>query len=450
VEAKNTGLALREASKCGMLPVEPSREPLKGLNMARRRGTQKGRVHKQGKMWYVAYREDALNADGKLVRVRRNARICSTEGVSKRQAQRIADEQILNKVNLQSQQPSSMVTFKDYVESRFKPQFVQHKKHAGQLHYAYILDEHVIPILGSCRLRDVDNDVVQRLIDMKAEHLSPQTVRHIRNTVRKVFAHAKSRRAFVGELPTEGVELPEMVKTKEAHAMDFNQAMGFLAALKEVSAVAYAMVLLALVTSMNIAEMLGLRRRRVNLTEVPTMVDGRLVDGPSVSVRENCYRGVFGTVKAKSRVRDVPITMPVVEALQTVLTDSPSSGRDGLVFCTEKGTPLDEKNLMRRVIKPVAVKLGMQWMGWHVLRHTHATLSERIGMALVDRQAQMGHSDVRMTLNYTHVDMGRRRVGLTDLTDRLLGCSKGAGLETNTPIVALNDTKKSPSMAVSH
>lgn len=401
-------------------------------------------------MWYVAYREDALDADGKIVRVRKNVRIADAREKSKREAQKIADEEILNTVNLQSQRPSSMVTLKDYVEGRFKPQFVKHKKHAGQLHYTYILDEHVIPILGGYKLRDVDNDVVQRLIDMKAEHLSPQTVRHIRNTVRKVFAHAKSRRAFVGELPTEGVELPEMVKTKEAHAMDFNQAMEFLVALKEVSAVAYAMVLLALVTSMNIAEMLGLRRRRVNLTEVPITVDGRLVDGPSVSVRENCYRGVFGTVKAKSRVRDVPISTPVVEALQRAFADSAFSGPDDLVFCTEKGTPLDEKNLMRRVIKPVAVKLGMAWMGWHVLRHTHATLSERIGMALVDRQAQMGHSDLRMTLRYTHTDMGRRRVGLTDLTDRLLGRTQGADSEANTPIVALNDTKESQAMAVSH
>ena len=59
-------------------------------------------------------------------------------------------------------------------------------------------------------------------------------------------------------------------------------------------------------------------------------------------------------------------------------------------------------------------------MGWHVLRHTHATLSERIGMALSDRQDQMGHADYRMTLHYTHGDMERRRAGLTALTDRLV------------------------------
>jgi integrase len=104
---------------------------------------------------------------------------------------------------------------------------------------------------------------------------------------------------------------------------------------------------------------------------------------------------------------------------------------------------------MRRVIKPVAVKRGMPWIGWHVLRHTHATLSERIGMALVDRQAQMGHSDLRMTLRYTHMDMGRRRLGLSDLTHRLLGrASEDA--TTTTPVVTLNDTKECEALAVTH
>jgi len=37
----------------------------------------------------------------------------------------------------------------------------------------------------------------------------------------------------------------------------------------------------------------------------------------------------------------------------------------------------------------------MPWLSWHAFRHTHATLGEQIGMALSDRQAQMGHGDVR-------------------------------------------------------
>ena len=63
----------------------------------------------------------------------------------------------------------------------------------------------------------------------------------------------------------------------------------------------------------------------------------------------------------------------------------------------------------------------MPWLSWHVFRHTHATLGEQIGMALSDRQAQMGHGDPRMTMHYTHSDLDRRRAAVETMSDRLMG-----------------------------
>ena len=40
-------------------------------------------------------------------------------------------------------------------------------------------------------------------------------------------------------------------------------------------------------------------------------------------------------------------------------------------------------------------------------------------MTLSDRQAQMGHGDVRMTLHYTHSDLERRRAAVETMADRL-------------------------------
>jgi integrase len=61
------------------------------------------------------------------------------------------------------------------------------------------------------------------------------------------------------------------------------------------------------------------------------------------------------------------------------------------------------------VVQPVAEGLGMPWLGWHVFRHTHATLADKVGMAPTGRRAQLGHGDYRMTMLYTHADLGRRR-----------------------------------------
>ncbi len=84
------------------------------------------------------------------------------------------------------------------------------------------------------------------------------------------------------------------------------------------------------------------------------------------------------------------------------------------------------------------MKLELPWLGWHVFRHTHATFGELIGMALSDRQAQMGHSDVRMTLHYTHSDLNRRRQSIEELTARLIGSVNCAEIQ---PVLTLYDTK---------
>ena len=141
----------------------------------------------------------------------------------------------------------------------------------------------------------------------------------------------------------------------------------------------------------------------------------------SLAVRENCYRGKFGSVKAKSRRRNLPLSRTVVDALLEIRPASRFNGPEDLVFASRNGTPLNENNLLKRVLKPAGQRLGIPWLSWHVFRHTHATLGEQIGMALSDRQAQMGHGDVRMTLHYTHSDLNRRRQAIEAISDRLIG-----------------------------
>lgn len=113
------------------LCVEPSREPLEGTQTARRRGQQAGYLHRQGDKWYLAYCEDALDADGKIIRVRRNQPIAAVKEVSKREAQRIARD-ILNRVDEQAQRPNSLATVQQFIQTRFDPDVVWALKNAGR------------------------------------------------------------------------------------------------------------------------------------------------------------------------------------------------------------------------------------------------------------------------------------------------------------------------------
>ena len=90
-------------------------------------------------------------------------------------------------------------------------------------------------------------------------------------------------------------------------------------------------------------------------------------------------------------------------------------------------------------------------MGWHVFRHTHSTLAEDLGMALSDRQAQVGHGDYHMTMLYTHSDFNRRRRTLDAMADRLVSHTSENGVESKLDAdLTLNDTKGYEGMPVTY
>ena len=83
------------------------------------------------------------------------------------------------------------------------------------------------------------------------------------------------------------------------------------------------MALLSMTASLNVAEMLALRWKRVNLSPEPAIVVGEILQPRTLAVRENYYRGQFGTVKAKSRRRCVPLSTSVAYPSLTSGTSTP-------------------------------------------------------------------------------------------------------------------------------
>lgn len=247
----------------------------------------------------------------------------------------------------------------------------------------------------------------------------------------------------MGENPAKGVRLPEMQR-RQAHALTFEQGKAVLAALPSPVA---EMTLVSMTCSLNVAELLGLRWKWVNLTGTPVVVDTEVLHPYTLAVRQNYYRGHFGSRKAKSRRRNVPLSTSLVEALTRLRQKSSFAAAEDLVFASKNGTPLTERNLTRRYLKPAGKKLGMPWLSWHVFRHTHATFGEQIGMALSDRQAQMGNADVEMTLHYTHSDLERRSAAVETIAQKLVGGQNGAKNKAN---LTLNDTNAERKEAVSY
>src|SRR5262249_40837092 len=158
-------------------------------------GVQKGNLIRRGPSWLVRFREYKKGPDGKLAGEPRTERVGPAVGpdaLSRREAQRLANEMYLDDANRRNLKPSSAMLFKDFIETKFQIQIVDKKKSGGKKHYRYNLDTFLIPAWGRRRLCDINSDDLERLLaEMRKNEYSWQTAKHVKAVTNRIFKLAK-------------------------------------------------------------------------------------------------------------------------------------------------------------------------------------------------------------------------------------------------------------------
>lgn len=387
--------------------------------MGKHRGQRKGHLFESSGSWLLRYWLDSAELDpdtGKPKRERMSLKVGPSKGpgaIGIREARRIAWEETLSKIDEAHTRPSSAKTFLEFVNLRYRPDVIQLQKRSTQAFSESILRRHIVPMLGRVPLRDISPAQVQDIINAKRlQKLSPQTLTHIRNRISAVLRHAKAHRWFFGELPTDAVRLPELIR-EEQKALKWPEICTLANALPEPCAT---LVVFLAQTGLRIGEAMGLRWSRVNLTAEPLTVDGQEIPPLSLLVRENYVMGKYQTLKTKSAVRTIPI--PEWLASRLLMLSFSDASMDWAVFANStKKTPIDQHNLARRVLKPIAIAHGMGWVSWHTFRHSHTTMAERAGLSTAERMKLLGHSEAAVTMSYTHPEWEQIRGRMEAMAD---------------------------------
>lgn len=408
--------------------------------MARRRLQKSGYLYKENGWWRLRWREDVIGEDGQVKRTRPTTTIGRCEGpgaLTERKAQRKAWDDVLSKVNQTEITPASLMKVKDFVERRFNPEHVLALKRGGREHYDTQL-KHLVAELGEMSLRDVKREHVQRMClgllqktytvgkddekrKKKARQVpySVQAALHLKNATSAVFEHAKAAEMYTGENPARYVRLPEM-RRKQKHSLTHDQMNVLLEALP---APAAEMAHVAVLTSLNVAEICGLQWKDINLSNDWVVVDGEPIDPMTILVvRQWSTRkggGAYHTLKAGSRRRKEPIDAELADVLRAVASRSKFTGLEDPVFSSSTGRPVDAHNIFNRMFKPIGAKLGMPWLGWHVFRHTYTSWVRQEAASPADQMAMLGHSDIRMTMHYGQQDLDRRRAIVEQMSAKL-------------------------------
>lgn len=308
-------------------------------------------------------------------------------------------------------------------------------------HYERIVRLHVVPALGTKKLRAVRPDDLQRLYAAKlaepvrprpgqkrarATTYTPKMVHHIHAALHRAFGQAVKWGYLVRNV-VEAVD-PPSVPRMEMRPPDGN-ALGRLLDTANEGAARYrgalergespsrasqehgdrlaALWTTAVYSGLRQGELLGLKWEDVDL-------DAGTITVRRILARVRGVHGsepVFGEPKTSKSRRTVALPSEAVQALRAHraqqnaerLATGLAWADYGLVFATHLGTPLHSRNVLRDYKKALARAGVAESFRFHDIRHAHATLMLRAGVPMKIASDRLGHSAIGITMDlYTH------------------------------------------------
>lgn len=298
-------------------------------------------------------------------------------------------------------EPASM-SLSDYLDKWLSESVKQRVREQTLDSYKMQL-KHVRNSLGSRKLSDIKTLDVQKLINsLTAKGLAPRTVRYVHAVLSSALKQA-IKWNILSQNPCTSCDLPRKIK-KEMKCLTTEQTVAFLEAAQNTKH--FALYRLVVETGLRPEEYLGLQWKDIDVERGVISIQRAVIEG-----RKGGF--YFDEPKTNGSRRSIPISQDLIAELKkhrrAQLEEKLKLGSVyrnlDLVFASEIGTPLQQKNMRDRHFKPLLKKAGLpDDVRVYDLRHTTATmlLSEGVNPKIVSER--LGHASIVLTLDtYSHV-----------------------------------------------
>ena len=326
--------------------------------MARRR-YQKPTPKKRGKQWCILVREDVVK-DGQRQRKVRRIPLGPT-ALTRAEAERLRDDYLAT-TNQASIGIGGAVLFRDFARI-YERDVLSTWASTTQNRSKSVLK---VPSQSRVRRHDAEGD------------------------------DARSSATLLCTNPAEKIRLRKRKLTKPKPFIRIDLFYSLLALIMEPYAT---MVYVAAFTGLRISELAGLLWRNVH--------------ADSITIEQRYCRGDWDEPKSDASRATIAVDDHVIERIQKLKSIEvvirsgrarqrykavKSDGPDDLVFQSVKtGAPIRDNIVLCRHIKPAALKLGVGWVNWQVLRRSYATWMSQAQVNVKDAQGLMRHSRASTT-----------------------------------------------------
>jgi integrase len=363
------------------------------------------RTDRGGSYWFFRYWDDLLQPDGSTKAVRRFHVVGPSKGdkrLSKKQAEVERDKFLakINKPTIQEKLADGLVLLSKMVE-KYRAAHVEAEV-AGRFllakptrdKYIIHLEQRIVPQWGTRRLCEISPDEVQAWLFTTCESW------HMMNDLRGIMSGIYTKAEEWGYWP-EGrrnpmsrVKIGEKWSVRPERILTEHETVRVLARLHDPNLL---IVETALATGARISEILGLKWRHVDL-----------LGGVLYIVQRN-WRGDIDDPKSKTSKR--PLTLGYLVDRYRLKAAADHAEPDTWVFARADGTglPLWDSGV-RQGLKRAAAAEGCDFpgLGPHSLRRANITWRQEVGGSSIEASKIAGHSTVRMTEEYTKIQLTRQ------------------------------------------
>ncbi|HAU5075439.1 TPA: site-specific integrase [Clostridioides difficile] len=370
----------------------------------------KGGVRKRGKKWYYYF--DAGIVDGKRKKVER------VGGNTKKEAEKSLRDAINEYENAGIVFDETNMSLSDYLNFWYKEYVLLNCKYNTQESYRNLIENHIEPRLGKCKLKSINPAIIQEFLNNKSKetytqngeekHYTKGVLKAIYVVLNTALKSAVYPYKLIKENPVQYASIPKNVlkvknesDNKTITLDEFNKILEIYPKNTNI----YIPLLIGFHTGMRKGEILGLCWDNVDL-------DNNIIKVRKNLIKRKVSEFELASPKTKTSIRDIKIG----DTLSRILKEEKLNQKKQKIkigkwyketeydwVCRKKDGSFVNHNNIDAAIRTINKKLNINF-NFHCLRHTHATLLLENGANVKYIQQRLGHSQLSTTMDtYSHV-----------------------------------------------
>ena len=273
--------------------------------------------------------------------------------------------------------------------------YVEHelpeRRHSTQQSHLSALNRWIRPQWGDHLLEQVKPVAVEEWL--RAVALAPKTKVNLRSLFHLIYEHAR-RWELTDRNPIDLVRqrggrrcIPRVLTPCEIRLL-----------LEQLAEPYHTMVLVAACLGLRASEIMGLQWGDFTWEDLTVLIRRGVVNGRS------------GETKTEASRKALPVDSRLAEALLQWRKNTLYKGAEDWVFANRVGKPRSQQNILQRRLKPAALRVGIEKIGWHTFRHSYSTMLRSVGTDIKVQQELLRHSTVQSTMNvYTQAIAEHKR-----------------------------------------